>query len=176
VHPENSRRRTARRLIPCAALAIAATLAAGALASGGALKLGTSSNSALGKTIVINPAGRTLYSLSTETTHHLLCTSTACLNLWPPLTVTSRSTSLTKAGGVQGKLGLLKRANGSLQVTLGGKPVYRYRPDTARGKVGGEGLRLAGGVWHAIRAAAPATPPAMTPTTGAPPTAPPYGY
>jgi predicted lipoprotein with Yx(FWY)xxD motif len=152
----------------------AGALAAGAIAFGGAVKLGASPNATLGKTIVVNPAGRTLYSLSTETAHHLLCRAGQCLSLWPPLTVASRSTRLSKAGGVQGKLGLLRRANGALQVTLAGKPVYRYRPDSARGQVGGEGLRLAGGVWHAITATTAATTPTMTPTTPSPPTTPPY--
>jgi predicted lipoprotein with Yx(FWY)xxD motif len=134
-------------------LALTALLSTAAFAAAG-LRLSTATNATLGKTIVVNPAGRTLYSLSTETTHHLLCKSKGCLNVWPPLTVLSRSTKVSAASGVQGKLGLIKRSNGTWQVTLAGKPLYRFRSDTGRGQVGGEGLELDGGVWHAVVASA----------------------
>ena len=132
-----------------ALVALTAALSAAAFAAGG-LHLATSRNATLNKTILVNPAGRTLYTLSTETTHHLLCKSKECLNTWPPLTVLSRATKVSAASGVHGKLGLIKRSNGSWQVTLGGKPLYRFRADTARGQAGGEGLELDGGVWHAV--------------------------
>jgi predicted lipoprotein with Yx(FWY)xxD motif len=158
-----------------AALTLSAALAAAAPAGGGSLHLATASNATLGKTIVVNPAGRTLYSLSTETAHHLLCKSKECLNFWPPLTVVSRSTKVTVPSSVHGKLGLIKRSNGILQVTLGGKPVYRFRADSARGQIRGEGLELDGGVWHAVAAGSP-TPAAVMPSTPTTPTTPGYGY
>ena len=134
------------------AVLLAALLATVALASAGTLKLGTRQSESLGKAVMVNPAGHTLYTLSTETSRHLLCKG-GCLKLWPPLTVPSRARKLKAASGVKGKLGLVGRPGGVLQVTLAGRPVYRFRDDHAPGEAGGEGLELAGGVWHAVSAA-----------------------
>jgi predicted lipoprotein with Yx(FWY)xxD motif len=120
-----------------------------------------------------------VYVLSPETTHHLLCRSRSCLLLWPPVTVRSRSVKLVAGHGVRGRLGLLRRSNGVLQVTLRGLPLYRYAGDGSSGEANGEGIKSFGGTWHALRAsAAQGTAPSMAPTTsGAPaPASPPYGY
>jgi predicted lipoprotein with Yx(FWY)xxD motif len=175
MHPERSRIRIAPRRVALAAavsLALAALAASGVLAAAGTLKLSSRPSESLGKTVMVNPAGRTLYTLSTETGRHLLCKG-SCLKLWPPLTVASKATRLQGASGVKGRLGLIARAGGVLQVTLAGRPVYRFRNDHAPGEAGGEGLRLAGGVWHAVIAATQT--PAMTPSLP-PPTTPPYNY
>ena len=68
----------------------------------------------LGTTVVVNQAGRTLYSLSGESTHHLLCKSTECARFWPPLTVPSRTTRLKAGTGVHGTLGMIRRPNGAM--------------------------------------------------------------
>jgi predicted lipoprotein with Yx(FWY)xxD motif len=164
-------------------LAIAAAVASAAgmaIASSGTRVVGASMNQMLGKTLVVDPHGRTLYALHPETTRHLLCRSNACLALWPPLTVRSSRTKLLAGHGVQGRLGLLRRANGRWQVTLRGLPLYRYAGDGASGEANGEGIQSFGGTWHAVTAEAhpaaapqqPMSPPA--PTTPRP--APPYVY
>ena len=53
--------------VAVAALAVVVSFAAVALASGGAVTVGSASNSELGKKVVVNPQGRTLYALSPET-------------------------------------------------------------------------------------------------------------
>jgi predicted lipoprotein with Yx(FWY)xxD motif len=144
-------------------------LAAVALGSTGSLKLNASANATLGKTIVINPAGRSLYSLSGETTHHVICKQ-ACVRFWPPLIVPSSTTKVSLGSGVHGKVGLLRRSNGSLQVTLRGMRLFRYSGDHAKGDANGEGIEEHPGIWHAVTAAAVApTPPPST-------TSPPYSY
>jgi predicted lipoprotein with Yx(FWY)xxD motif len=137
---------------------VGAAAAVLALALGSALALATSaatvssaSSSKLGR-IVVSPQGLTLYALSPETTHHLLCTSAECLRFWPPLTVSSSKARLTDGSGVHGALGILRRSDGLLQVTLRGMPLYRYAGDHARGQVNGQGLRSFGGTWHAVPA------------------------
>ena len=135
-------------LVLCAALA--GSFAAFAAASGGSV-VSAAHNSRLRASILVNGQGRTLYVLSPESTHHLLCTSSSCLATWPPLTV-SRSTHLTEGGGVHGKLGELRRSNGSLQVTLNGLPLYLFVGDSGRGEATGEGLKSFGGTWHAVLA------------------------
>jgi len=131
------------------------------------------------KTIVVDGKGMTLYRLSPETAKHLLCKSQSCLGLWPPLTVKSRSTKLVAGSGVHGKLALVSRRYGKFQVTLGGKPLYRYAGDSGKGKVSGEGIVSFGGTWHTVAAgttaAKPDTTTNPTPTTPEPtPTYPTY--
>ena len=120
-------------------------------------------NSKLGQTIAVDAQGDTLYVLSPETTSHLLCTSAECLTAWPPLTVSS-STSTPTASGVKGHLGVLKRSNGTEQVTLNGMPLYRFAGDNSSGEANGEGLASFGGTWYTVKAsgAASSSAPATT--------------
>ncbi len=150
----------ARRVRPSGLLAttivalalLAASFAALALAAGAPATVGGASNSALGERVLVNQHGRTLYVLSPETAGHLLCKSGACLATWPPLTVASSSTRLRAGSGVRGHLGILRRSDGLLQVTLGGLPLYRYAGDHAKGEANGQGLKSFGGTWHAVLA------------------------
>jgi predicted lipoprotein with Yx(FWY)xxD motif len=122
---------------------------------------------------VVNSQGRTLYALSGESKSHQFCTSAECLKFWPPLRVSSRSTKLKAGSGVHGKLSVITRAGGILQVTLRGLPLYRFSGDKAKGEANGEGLTLPGGhVWHAVTAASGASPgtPAMSPSPSSAPT------
>jgi predicted lipoprotein with Yx(FWY)xxD motif len=188
--PAPARRRGRWGLVICTAiavLAVGASFAGGALGAGAAATVGSASNQGLGKRVVVNAQGRTLYALTPETTHHLLCTSAACLKAWPPLTVPSRKTKLRAGSGVQGHLGILRRSDGLLQVTLRGRPLYRFSDDHAKGEANGEGIESFGGTWHAVSASAstssptPSTPsttpttPSATPETTTP-TTPGYGY
>ncbi len=166
-----------------ATLALAASLAAIAFA-GTTVTIGSASNSKLGERVTINSQGRTLYALSPETTSHLLCKTSECLKFWPPVTVPSRKTKLKAGAGVQGRLAILRRSNGTLQVTLRGLPLYRFSKDHAAGQANGQGIESFGGTWHAVTASsasstaptAPSPPPA-TPTTPTTPTpVPGYGY
>jgi len=113
--------------------------------------LGTARNSALGETIVVDSHGLTVYELSPETIHHLLCTKAkGCFTFWPPVTVRSARTKLT-ASGVKGKLGILHR-NGFFQLTLGGRPLYHYVGDgSKRGSATGQGLEPSAGAGTSSR-------------------------
>jgi predicted lipoprotein with Yx(FWY)xxD motif len=166
--PRRGRRRGLALIAIAALLAVGASFAAVALAAGGAATVGSASNAGLGKRVAVNAQGRTLYALSPETTHHLLCTSAACLKTWPPLTVPSRKTKLKAGSGVHGHLGILRRSDGRLQVTLRGLPLYRFSGDHGRGEANGEGLQSFGGTWHAV----PAAPGSSAPTPSATPTTP----
>jgi predicted lipoprotein with Yx(FWY)xxD motif len=163
------------------ALGVAAAFAAMALSAGTTLTVGSASNSKLGERVLINPQGRTLYALSPETASHLLCKSRECLSFWPPLTVPSRTTKLKDGAGVHGRLGILRRSNGSFQVTLGGLPLYRFANDHAKGQANGQGIKSFGGTWHAVKASGttssgtPSMPQATTPAPSTP-AAPGNGY
>jgi predicted lipoprotein with Yx(FWY)xxD motif len=158
-------------------LAVAVTVALAAAVT----TVKSASNSTLKETVVVNGQGHTLYALSPETTHHLLCTSSECFNHWPPLTVRSAKAKLKAGPGVHGALGILRRSNGTFQVTLRGLPLYRYAEDHAKGDANGEGIESFGGTWHAVTASASATKPAPSkpaPSTPAPtePSHPGYTY
>jgi predicted lipoprotein with Yx(FWY)xxD motif len=186
--PRGGRLRGVVLIAMAALLAIGASFAAVALAAGGSATVGSASDAGLGKRVAVNAQGRTLYALSAETTHHLLCTSAACLKTWPPLTVPSRKTKLKAGSGVHGHLGILRRSDGRLQVTLRGLPLYRFSGDSRKGEANGEGLQSFGGTWHAVPAApgssaptpsaTPTTPTTSTPETTTTPTTttPGYGY
>ena len=140
-------------------LAGAASFAAVTLAAGTAATVGSASNSSLNERVAVNAQGHTLYALSPETTRHLLCASNECLKAWPPVTVPSRKAKLKAGPGVQGHLGILRRSNGMLQVTLRGLPLYRFSHDHAKGEANGQGIESFGGTWHAVSAAVSSSSP-----------------
>jgi predicted lipoprotein with Yx(FWY)xxD motif len=153
---------------------LAAMFAAMALAADSAAPtVGSATNAKFGKKIVVDAHGRTLYALHPETTHHLLCKSSECLKAWPPLTMHSSKAKLTTGSGVHGHLGILRRGNGTLQVTLGGLPLYHFSGDSAKGAANGENIHSFGGTWHVISAATDAPlEPAMAETTPSSPSTP----
>ncbi len=145
-----SRQKWLGAAVAAATVALAGSLAALAFA-GGSFTVSSAANGRLHEQVLVNVQGRTLYELSPETAGHLLCKSSACLGVWPPLTVTSSGAKLTAGPGVHGHLGLLARGKGEWQVTIGGLPLYRYSGDGAAGQANGQGLHSFGGVWHAAR-------------------------
>jgi predicted lipoprotein with Yx(FWY)xxD motif len=159
-----------RRVSPVAMLlAGVAGLAVAALAGGLALAKSSTTlravnNAALGKRIVVDSHGLTVYQLRPETKSHLLCKkSNDCFSAWPPFTVPSRDTKLTAGPGVTGKLGILHR-NGRFQVMLAGRPLYHFAGDSSKGDANGQGLKSFGGTWHVVSASSSST--TTTTTTG----------
>lgn len=135
-----------------------------------AATIASSSSAKLGQAVVVDAAGRTLYVLTPETSGHLLCTSSECLQFWPPVTVPSSTTKLQAGSGTHGQLAILHRSDGTLQVTLNGLPLYTYANDHASGEANGEDIESFGGTWHAVSAsgAVIAAAPAASGTSNAP--------
>jgi predicted lipoprotein with Yx(FWY)xxD motif len=74
------------------------------------------------------------------------CTG-ACLTSWPAL----RGRPGAAAGvALSGKLGMITRADGVVQATYNGYPLYTYAADMTAGQTTGNGV---GGVWHVITGA-----------------------
>ena len=133
-----------------ATMAVVGALALAALAVAKAATVGTGRAEVKGhkETVAVNTRGVTVYELAPESARHLVCTSPACLSVWPPVKASGR---LTKAAGVKGKLGTVQR-RGYKQVTLNGHPIYTFVGDAGRrGKAEGEGIINFGGVWHVFR-------------------------
>lgn len=82
--------------------------------------------------------GMTLYLFTADSGGASAC-SGDCAAAWPPLTVASAS-DVAAGIGVTGTLGTITRADGKLQVTLGGLPLYYYSGDKAAGDTTGQGL------------------------------------
>ncbi len=86
--------------------------------------------------------GRSLYVFMKDTGGTSACSSD-CAASWPPLTALS-SGDVTAGAGVTGSLATITRQDGTLQVTLAGRPLYYFAADAAAGDVTGQGV---GGVW-----------------------------
>jgi predicted lipoprotein with Yx(FWY)xxD motif len=104
----------------------------------------TAHSMTLGKTILVNSRGRSLYSLSVERHGKFICKNSSCLSIWTPLTVHKG----TKPTGVAG-LGTVKRPDGKVQVAYRGAPLYTFSQDMKRGDVKGNGFKDVG-VWRVV--------------------------
>ena len=138
---------------------VAAIYATRSSSAGPAKLVSTAHNKALGRTILVNSRGRSLYSLSVERHGRFICKTSTCLSLWTPLTVRKG----TKPTGVAG-LGTVKRPDGKVQVAYRRAPLYTFSLDRKRGDVKGNGFKDVG-VWRVVvlskgNAAPAATPPA----------------
>ena len=138
-------RRTLLPILLCTSIQIVLLAAlAGPATAGQATKpvAKQADNASLGKTILTNTRGRTLYSLSAETKGRFICTGT-CASTWRPLLV---PTGVKPTGPV--KLGTIKRPDGKTQVTYKGRPLYSFSGDSKVGDANGEGIKDVG-TWHA---------------------------
>lgn len=97
-------------------------------------------------TVLTNAQGHTLYWFAIDTPASSKCTG-ACASTWPPVTGTAR---LSPAVHATGKLGTIKRSDGSVQVTYNGHPLYTYAGDHSAGQANGNGINGFGGLWHAV--------------------------
>jgi predicted lipoprotein with Yx(FWY)xxD motif len=142
----------------------AATAASGqpAKASGGqsGATVKTARSAALGATVLANSQGMTLYHLSAEQNGRFICTSSSCVGIWHPLTVTNGS---TPSG--TGSLGTVRRPDGSEQVTYKGMPLYTFAQDAGEGQAKGQGIKDVG-TWSAVTvSSSSASTPATTTST-----------
>jgi len=127
---------------PTATAAGATTAAAtGSSTEEAPLQLGVGQDPTLGAHVT-GADGRSLYVFMKDTGGTSACTDD-CAASWPPLAAVS-SEDVVAGAGVTGALGTITRPDGTLQVTLAGRPLYYYAADAAAGDVNGEGV---GGVW-----------------------------
>jgi len=99
-----------------------------------------------GVTVLTDAQGLTLYLFAPDTPTTSRCTG-SCAAYWPPVFGTP------KAGpGVTGRLGTLRRPDGSVQATYDGHPLYTYIGDNGPGQASGNKLDLNGGYWYEVPA------------------------
>jgi predicted lipoprotein with Yx(FWY)xxD motif len=114
-----------------------------------------------GVTVLTNAKGFTLYWFAPDTATKSNCNG-SCAAVWPPVPGPA-----TAGPGVTGKLGTIKRSDGSTQATYDGHPLYTYVADTAPGQAHGNGLNVSGGLWHEVTASGAAAPKPSASSAGA---------
>jgi len=85
--------------------------------------------------VLVDPKGQALYASDVEADGQVRCVD-GCTAFWQPLTLDS-GTPVAPADA--GKLGVVKRPDGTRQVTAGGKLLYTFSEDSP-GKVTGNGF------------------------------------
>jgi predicted lipoprotein with Yx(FWY)xxD motif len=88
------------------------------------------------------PNGLTLYTFANDEAGVSNCADT-CAENWPAYTVGANA-RLTGSADAMGEIATIERADGSLQVTYNGMPLYYWKDDKAAGDTLGQGL---GDVW-----------------------------
>ncbi|MEV4642532.1 hypothetical protein AB0J80_34835 [Actinoplanes sp. NPDC049548] len=114
--------------------------------------------------VLVNGAGLTLYRFDKDNANPSKATCNGdCAAKWPPVTVKPGG-RIFIAGVARKKVGVVKRDDGRLQITVGGWPVYRFAQDTEPGDTKGQGI---GDTWFGVRpdggkagVESPAEPPA----------------
>lgn len=136
--------------------------------SGSAVVVKTATNAKLG-TVLVDSRGMTLYHLSGERSGKFICTSSACVGAWHPLTTSSGGTP----SGEVGSLATVKRPDGTVQVTYKGTPLYTFAQDQQPGEANGQGIKDVG-TWSAVTISSASTPASTntTPSTSTTPTTP----
>jgi predicted lipoprotein with Yx(FWY)xxD motif len=98
-------------------------------------------------TILVAANGHTLYRFMTDHKGKSSCTTGACASLWPALLVKAGTKPTAGSGVTASQLGTIPAAHGMAQVTLGGFPLYYFKPDIKAGLTGGEGKF---GLWYVV--------------------------
>jgi predicted lipoprotein with Yx(FWY)xxD motif len=115
--------------------------------------------------VVTDSKGMTLYRFDKDTANPSASNCEGpCADTWPPMTTTA--TQIHLEGVDKNLVATIARKDGSVQLTLGGWPLYRYAKDTAAGDAKGQGV---GNAWFASTAQGKkATASANTPNNSAP--------
>jgi predicted lipoprotein with Yx(FWY)xxD motif len=102
--------------------------------------------------ILVDGDGMTLYMFTPDRhSGHSTCYS-FCAAEWPPLVLPAGASTPPAGPGVaRSLLGTTRRANGQLQVTYDGWPLYTWFGDDHPGDATGQALANAGGLWYVLR-------------------------
>lgn len=101
-------------------------------------------------TVLVDGAGKTLYTWDRDTGPASTCVGN-CAVTWPPLVLPSGTTTPVPGAGVS-LLTAAPRPDDAtkLQVNWDNKPLYYYAADTAPGDTKGDGV---GGTWRVVKVA-----------------------
>lgn len=96
-------------------------------------------------TVLISRARRSLYVFDKDAKPGVSACYGECEKKWPPFIVGPGNFA---DPAVPGNFGTIVRADGRVQMTYNGKPLYYYAEDVLPGEMKGDG---ANGVWHLIK-------------------------
>jgi predicted lipoprotein with Yx(FWY)xxD motif len=122
----------------------ATTTTAAASAHGPKLKV---TDSDYGR-ILADGRGRALYLFTADHGKGSAC-SGDCATAWPPFLVKSAPAAIS--GAKPGLVGTTRRADGKLQATYAGHPLYYYEGDRSPGEVNCQAAYEFGGYWYVVR-------------------------
>jgi predicted lipoprotein with Yx(FWY)xxD motif len=132
----------------------AATLAVLALTAAAASAASAKATVRVGSTelgsVLVTSKGRTLYVWAHDKGRKSTC-SGRCAEFWPPLITSGKPRA--GAGVRASLLGTSRRADGRMQVTYHGHPLYTFIMDKQAGDTNGEGLTGFGGRWDPVSTA-----------------------
>jgi predicted lipoprotein with Yx(FWY)xxD motif len=138
---------TMRILILLAAAAAALAVTAAPMAAEQAAPTLTTHSSRFGK-VLFDGRGFVLYAFTKDPRRKTVCYG-ACAKAWPPYIAKGK---LRAGAGVKASLlGTVRRANGSRQVTYGGRPLYYYVGDTRPRQILCQNVDEFGGLWLVVR-------------------------
>jgi predicted lipoprotein with Yx(FWY)xxD motif len=98
--------------------------------------------------ILFDGRGFVLYAFTHDRRGRSTC-SGACAKAWPPYLV--RRKPLSGGGAKASLVGTIRRANGRLQATYAGRPLYYYIGDRKPGQILCQGVSEFGGFWRVVR-------------------------
>jgi predicted lipoprotein with Yx(FWY)xxD motif len=104
-------------------------------------------------TVLTNAGGFTVYFFARDNATSSAC-SAACAAAWPPVIGIPHAASGVK---LTGKLGEIRRSDGSMQATYDGHPLYLFAGDAKPGQVNGNAVDGFGALWYAIKIGSPVT-------------------
>src|SRR5689334_22953691 len=99
--------------------------------------------------ILFDGRGFVLYAFTKDRAARSAC-SGPCAAAWPPYVV--RSKPAARAGVSAKLLGTTRRADGKLQATYAGRPLYYYLGDRSPGQILCQNVSEFGGLWLVVRA------------------------
>ena len=139
----------ARGVTVLMAAAVAAGAAAGSTMAGpeGPRGVVTAKTSRFGR-ILFDGRGFVLYGFTRDQKGRSRC-SGACAEAWPPYIVRSKPRSA--AGVSRARLGTFERADGRLQATFAGRPLYYYVGDRSPAEIRCQNVFEFGGLWLVAR-------------------------
>jgi predicted lipoprotein with Yx(FWY)xxD motif len=111
--------------------------------------------------------GKSLYLFEGDSPDMSTCTGT-CTSVWHPFTVPNGQLPKASGQAQSAQIGLIQRADGSVQVTYNHHPLYTYVLDIIAGNTHGNGNSAFGAQWFLVQpngnALMPSTSPSASPS------------